>query len=90
MRSSALDSLPARLRRCLTKLGRDIAIARRKRNLTATMMAERIGSAKIAYLKVKKGDPSVLFDVYRIILGSTGVCKLHKRVLMNKTENRKK
>jgi DNA-binding XRE family transcriptional regulator len=68
MRSSALNSLPPRLRRSLTKLGADIATARRKRNLTTVMMAERIGSAKSTYLKVEKGDPSVSMGVYAMVL----------------------
>lgn len=59
MMSSALESLSPKVRRSLAKLGGDIATARRKRNLTAVMMAERIGSAKSTYLKVEKGDPSV-------------------------------
>lgn len=57
-----------RVRRSLTKLGADIAIARRKRNLTTVMMAERIGSAKSTYLKVEKGDPSVSMGVYAMAL----------------------
>ena len=53
MQSTALESLPSKLRRSLAKLGADIATARRKRNLTTVMMAERIGSAKTTYLKVE-------------------------------------
>jgi len=64
MRSSALDSLPPAVRRSLIKLGADISIARRKRNLTTTMVAERIGAAKSTYLKVQKGDPSVSIGIY--------------------------
>lgn len=59
MQSSALESLPPKLRRSLVKLGSDIAIARRKRNLTTAMMAERVGAAKSTYLKIEKGDPTV-------------------------------
>ena len=68
MQSTALDSLPPQLRRALAKLGGDIAAARRKRSLTAMMMAERIGSAKSTYLKVEKGDPSVSMGVYAMAL----------------------
>ncbi len=68
MQSSALESLPPKLRRSLNKLGADIAVARRKRNLTTAMMAERIGSAKSTYLKVEKGDPSVSMGVYAMAL----------------------
>ena len=68
MRSSALKSLPPTVRRSLAKLGTDIATARRKRNLTALMMAERIGAAKTTYLKVEKGEPSVSMGVYAMAL----------------------
>ena len=68
MQSPALDSLPPKLRRALAKLGGDIAIARRKRNLTTMMMAERIGAAKSTYLKVEKGDPTVSMGLYAMTL----------------------
>jgi DNA-binding XRE family transcriptional regulator len=38
-----------KVRRDLAKLGRDIAVARRKRSLTGAMMAERLGVAKSTY-----------------------------------------
>ena len=53
MQSAALESLSPTVRRSLAKLGTDIATARRKRNLTMVMMAERIGAAKTTYLKVE-------------------------------------
>jgi len=73
MRSSALKSLPPTVRRSLAKLGTDIATARRKRNLTALMMAERIGAAKTTYLKVEKGEPSVSMGVYAMALFVLGL-----------------
>jgi DNA-binding XRE family transcriptional regulator len=68
MRSAALDSLPPQVRRSLAKLGTDLAVARRKRNLTVAMMAERLGVAKSTYLKVEKGDPTVSLGVYAMAL----------------------
>lgn len=68
MQSSTLGSLPPMVRRSLAKLGADIATARRKRNLTTMMMAERIGAAKTTYLKVEKGDPSVSMGIYAMAL----------------------
>lgn len=64
MRSTVFDTLPPRVKRALTKLGVDVALARKKRNLTTMMMAERIGVAKSTYLKVEKGDPSVALGTY--------------------------
>ena len=68
MRSSVHDILPAPLRRSLVKFGGDIAVARRKRQLTVAMMAERLGVAKSTYLRVEKGDPSVSLGVYAMAL----------------------
>ncbi len=68
MRSAALVSLPPAARRSLAKLGADIATARRKRNLTTMMMAERIGAAKTTYLKVEHGDPTVSMGIYAMAL----------------------
>lgn len=64
MRSTVGDTLPPRVKRALTKLGSDVALARKKRSLTAMMMAERLGVAKSTYLKVEKGDPSVALGTY--------------------------
>ncbi|GLR68641.1 transcriptional regulator [Acidocella aquatica] len=64
MRSTVTDTLPPRVKRALTKLGADVALARKKRSLTAVMMAERIGVVKSTYLKVEKGDPSVALGTY--------------------------
>lgn len=68
MRSPVEDSLPPKVKRALGKLGADIGLARRKRNLTVLMMAERIGVAKSTYLKIEKGDPSVAMGAYAMTL----------------------
>ena len=52
------------MRRSLAKLGAEILIARRKRNLTTMMVADRIGPAKSTYLNVQMGDPSVSIGIY--------------------------
>lgn len=64
MRSASADVLPLTVRRSLTKLGADLAIARRKRGLTMQMMSERLAVAKSTYVRVEKGDPSVSMGVY--------------------------
>jgi len=64
MKSTMSDTLPPKVRRSLVKLGQDIAIARKKRNLTTLMMAERLGVAKSTYFKIEKGDPTVSMGVY--------------------------
>jgi DNA-binding XRE family transcriptional regulator len=68
MRSTVTDTLPPMVRRSLVKLGVDLATARKKRNLTAVMMAERLGVAKSTYLRAEKGDPTVSMGVYAMVL----------------------
>jgi transcriptional regulator with XRE-family HTH domain len=59
MKSATLDIMPPNLRRSLSKFGADISLARRKRGLTARMMAERTGVALATYRRVEKGDATV-------------------------------
>jgi transcriptional regulator with XRE-family HTH domain len=68
MRSGVLDTLPAPVKRSLAKLGADLATARRKRGLTVAAVAERMGVSKGTYLRVEKGDPSVMLGVYAMAL----------------------
>lgn len=68
MKSSFNDVLPSHVRRSLAKLGRDVAIARRRRKLTVKMLAERVGVTRVTYLKVEKGDPTVSMGVYAMVL----------------------
>lgn len=68
MRSSVLDVLPANVKRSLTKLGADLATARRKRGLTAAAVAERAGVSKSTYLRVEKGDPTVMLGTYAMAI----------------------
>jgi hypothetical protein len=68
MRSAIHDVLPAALRRSLSKFGHDLSVARRKRYLTAGMMAERTGLAKSTYARIEKGDPAVAMGAYAMAL----------------------
>ena len=65
--------LPASVRRSLAKFGTDLAIARRKRHVTAAMMAERIGVAKSTYSRMEKGDPAVAMGAYAMALFVLGL-----------------
>ena len=75
MRSTVVDTLPSKLKRSLGKLGDDIAAARKKRSLTALMMAERVGVAKSTYLKIERGDPTVAMGAYAMALYALGLDK---------------
>jgi DNA-binding XRE family transcriptional regulator len=68
MRSSVHDVLPPNVRRSLKKFGADLALARRKRQVTAAMMSERLGVSKSTYVRVEKGDPTVSMGVYAMAL----------------------
>lgn len=68
MRSALHDVLPPGLRRSLLKFGADLARARRKRQLTVAMMAERVGVAKSTYVRLEKGDPAVAMGAYAMAL----------------------
>ena len=68
MRSGIHDILPGTLRRSLARFGHGLAVARRKRQLTVAMMAERTGLAKSTYARVEKGDPAVALGAYAMAL----------------------
>lgn len=58
------DVLPLPVRRSLRTFGSDLSLARRKRQLTVAMMAERLGVSKATYTRMEKGDPSVAMGAY--------------------------
>jgi DNA-binding XRE family transcriptional regulator len=64
MRSAVRDLIPPHVRRSLAKLGADLSLARRKRTLTVSMMAERLGVSRATYTRMEKGDPSVALGAY--------------------------
>ena len=73
MKSALFDRLPPSVHRSLTKLGRDIAVARRKRRLTQAMMAERLGVSKTTYLKIERGEPTTGMGVFAMALFVLGL-----------------
>jgi transcriptional regulator with XRE-family HTH domain len=68
MRSAVHDLLPRNVRRSLIKLGGDLQTARRKRRLTAAMVAERTGVSLATYHRVERGDSKVAISVYAMAL----------------------
>lgn len=57
----------------MARFGADLAMARRKRRLTAAMMAERVGVSKSTYARIEKGDPSVAMGAYAMALHVLGL-----------------
>jgi transcriptional regulator with XRE-family HTH domain len=72
-KSSTTRTLPQHLRAAITKLGRDIAIARRRRQLTAALMAERLGVSRPTYLRIERGHPGVSLGAYAMALHTLGL-----------------
>jgi transcriptional regulator with XRE-family HTH domain len=56
----------------LKKLGSDISIARRKRNLSVEMMCERAVISKQTFQRVESGDPSVSLGALAMCLFALG------------------
>ncbi len=81
MRSTVTDTLPPKVKRALSKLGADVALARKKRSLTSAMMAERLGVAKSTYLKVEKGDPTVALGTYAMTFFVLGFADILGEIL---------
>lgn len=73
MKSALSDRLPPPVRRSLTKMGRDLAVARRKRRLTQSMMAERLGISRTTYLKIERGEPATGLGAYAMALFVLGL-----------------
>ncbi|MFZ5617221.1 MAG: hypothetical protein ACOZAA_07870 [Pseudomonadota bacterium] len=82
-----IDILPPKVKRALAKLGADIALARKRRNLTTLMMAERLCIAKSTYFKIEKGDPTVAMGVYAMALFALGFDEVLGEILDAKNDD---
>lgn len=65
--------MPRAIRRDLERVGRGIAIARRRRRIPVSLMLERTGLAKRTYQQVEKGEPSVSIAAYAMALNALGM-----------------
>ena len=73
MKSQAIDTLPRTARYALAKLGKDIAVARKKRRISTISMAERAFISRGTLYKLEKGDPTVSMGVYATVLAILGL-----------------
>lgn len=71
--SRSKASLPLPARRALAKLGEDISIARRRRRLSVSIMAERAFVGRNTITRVERGDPGVAIGIYATILFVLGM-----------------
>ncbi len=56
---SKTDSIPLPASHALRKLGRDLALARRKRGISTTDMAARLFVSRDTLWRLERGDPTV-------------------------------
>ena len=64
-----------RLDSILSELGENIRLARLRRKLTTTMLAERAGMTRITLSAVERGEPTVSLGAYAKVLFSLGLEK---------------
>ncbi|MGK5090204.1 helix-turn-helix transcriptional regulator [Bdellovibrionota bacterium FG-2] len=67
MGRKTVSPLPS-LRKLLATLGENIYLARRRRKLTATQVAERAGMARPTLRAIERGDPGVTLGAYANVL----------------------
>ncbi len=64
-----------KLANVLHTLGENIRLARLRRNLSTTMLAERAGMTRMTLRAIEKGEPTVSFGAYSNALFSLGLEK---------------
>lgn len=74
---AASNSLPLPVSRALRSLGRDLAVARRKRRISAAEMAERLFISRDTLWRMESGDPTVAVGTLATALF---VLQLHERL----------
>ncbi|MBB3178455.1 XRE family transcriptional regulator [Variovorax sp. Sphag1AA] len=67
-RSEALDSLPSAVTGALSRLGADLALARKRRKQSLRNWALRLNVSVPTLVKLEKGDPTVSAGVYATAL----------------------
>ncbi len=61
------------LSRTLKEMGENIRLARLRRRLSATLLAERAGITRVTLKKVERGDPGATLGAYAHVLQSLGL-----------------
>ncbi|MDB5584500.1 MAG: hypothetical protein JWR80_9676 [Bradyrhizobium sp.] len=76
MRSSqSQTALPLGVRKALHKLGGDLQVARKRRRLTMTIVAERAFISRNTLTRVERGDPAVALGIYATVLFVLGLAE---------------
>lgn len=74
---SASSQIPISARRALQKLGRDLALARRKRRISTADMAARLFVSRDTLWRMERGDPTVSVGA---VATAAFVLQLHNRL----------
>ena len=64
---------PINVRRALTKLGDDIYDARKRRKLSAQVVAERAFTSRKTLKRIEEGDHGVSIGIYASVLNALGL-----------------
>ena len=75
--SQQAASLPLPAERALRKLGRDLALARRKRGISTNDMAARLFVSRDTLWRLERGDPTVALGT---LVTATFILNLHDRL----------
>ena len=70
-----MQNVPIPVMSALRKLGQDINDARRRRRITAELMAQRAGLSRSTIGKIEKGDPGTSMGSYGAVLFVLGMEK---------------
>ena len=73
VRKNLQETLPLSVLRALKQLGEDISVARRRRRLTAELLAERALTSRSAVRRIEQGDPTVSMGLYAAVLHVLGL-----------------
>lgn len=71
MKKAVYNILPA-TEEVLKTMGKQIKLARLRRNLPATLVAERAGISRASLWKVESGNPAVALGIYAAVLHALG------------------
>ena len=82
---SKTSSIPMPAAQALRKLGRDLALARRKRGIATSEMAARLFVSRDTLWRLERGDPTVALGT---LVTATFILKLHDRLANLAAPNR--